>query len=213
MYAQKGVKECSLKFTITDTIDYYLYYPKNYDQNSVEKYGILLFLHGAGDIPKKGETFQIPRALDNNADFPYLILYPQHTEINKFWNTNAVMQLLNNVVAKNNVDKKRIYVSGLSRGAAAAWNLVVENPDTFAALAVVAGMAPVPYAHWINKKMPIWVFHGEKDKAIPVSQSDNMVKKLKTMGYNIKYTRFKHLGHQIWDKVYTNPELFIYADN
>lgn len=211
--AQNTLKEKELEIVSVDNVKYFLYYPKNYKSNAEKQYGLLLFLHGSGDIPAEGEEFKAPKALTDGSEFPFLILVPEHLETRKFWDTKIVMQLLDTIIAQNRVDKNKIYLSGLSRGASAAWNLVVEYPDTFAALAVVSGMAPTPYANWINKEIPIWVFHGEKDESIPVSESDEIVNRLKNMGYNVKYTRYKGLGHKIWNKVYTNPELFIWFEN
>ncbi|WP_165748568.1 dienelactone hydrolase family protein [Cellulophaga sp. Z1A5H] len=194
---------------VTKKINYYLYYPEEYDIASKKKYGILLFLHGAGSIPTDATQEMLPPdALTDGTAYPFLILVPQLREPNKMWNTTAVMQLLDTVIAQNNIDKKKVYLSGLSRGGAAAWDLAIEYPEKFAALAVVCGMAPTPYAHWIAKSLPIKVFHGKKDKIIPYSESEEMVNRLKTLGYNVTLTSYDHYGHAIWDVVYKNPALF-----
>ena len=56
------------------------------------------------------------------------------------------------------------------------------------------------------------MFHGEEDKAIPVSESEEMVTKLKALGHTVTFTKYKGLGHEIWDVVYSNPELYIWFD-
>src|SRR5690606_34473259 len=112
------------------------------------------------------------------------------------------------VVNSSKVDPKRIYLTGLSRGGSAAWEMATQYPDKFAAMAVVCGMAPLPYAHWIEKKMQIWVFHGDKDDVIAVEESDQMVDKLKEMGYNVRYTRYKDVGHNAWGRAYTTDSLY-----
>jgi predicted peptidase len=75
-------------------------------------------------------------------------------------------------------------------------------------MAVVCGMTPVPYASWINKKMPIWVFHGENDESIPIEESETMVSKLKEMGHDIQFTRYPNTGHNAWGKAYATDELY-----
>ncbi len=198
--------------TLTEEhLKYYLYYPEGYDSDATEEFGILLFLHGGGE---SGGTLDEltqsgpPKMLVEGKQFPFLVLAPQNPHKKKWWNTEALIQLLDKVVEENRVDPKRIYLSGLSRGGNAAWSLAVQHPEKFAAMAVVCGMAPLPYAHWINKEMPIWVFHGDQDEVIPVSESDNMVKKLKSMGYKVKYTRYKGVGHNSWGKAYTTDGLY-----
>ncbi|MGB3152555.1 MAG: PHB depolymerase family esterase, partial [Maribacter sp.] len=123
-------------------------------------------------------------------------------------NTRAVKQLLDSIVSDNRVDKNRIYLTGLSRGGGAAWEMAVQYPETFAAMAVVCGMTPLPYASWINKEMPMWVFHGEEDDSIPISESETMVAKLKEMGYSVKFTKYAGVGHNSWINAYKTEELY-----
>ncbi|GLU44862.1 prolyl oligopeptidase family serine peptidase [Allomuricauda sp. NBRC 101325] len=198
--------------TVTkESLKYYLYYPKDYFSSENEEFGLLLFLHGGGESGQKMEYIKHngpPKLLAEGMQFPFLILAPQNPHAQKWWNTEAVAQLLDSVVDANRVDKKRIYLTGLSRGGSAAWEMATQYPDKFAAMAVVCGMAPLPYAHWINKKMPIWVFHGDQDDVINVEESDSMVYKLKEMGYHVEYTRYKGVGHNAWDRAYTTDSLY-----
>lgn len=194
-----------------EEIDYYLYFPKDYDKNSQRKYPILLFLHGGGeayDYQNSGTFPRPPKLIEEGQDFPFIILAPFNPHAKKWWNVDAVMKVLQMVTTTHAVDEKRIYLSGLSRGGSAAWEMVVNYPDTFAALAVVCGMAPAPYASWIDQDLPIWIFHGEEDKVIPISESEEMIKKLSALGHQVKFTRYKGVGHNAWDKAYRTPELY-----
>lgn len=209
--AQSQLIKDELETVTKENLKYYLYYPEEYSPSGDKEFGILLFLHGGGE--SGGELGWIkrngpPRLLAEGKQFPFLILAPQNPHEKKWWNTHAVMQLLDSVVSSSNVDAKRIYLTGLSRGGTAAWELATQYPDKFAAMAVVCGMAPLPYAHWIEKEMPIWVFHGDRDDVIGVGESDQMVDKLKEMGYNVRYTRYKGVGHNAWDRAYTTDSLY-----
>ncbi len=213
---QSRLINAELETVTKEKLQYYLYYPAEYDKNPKDDFGILLFLHGGGEAG--GELDEIkkngpPKLLVEGKEFPFLVLAPQNPHKQKWWNINAVNQLLDAVIATNRVDPKRIYLSGLSRGGSAAWDLAVQYPKKWAALAVVCGMAPVPYAHWINKKLPVWVFHGELDKVIPVQESDAMVKKLKEMGYDVTYTKYTDVGHNSWERAYTTDELYEWMAN
>ena len=196
---------------IEEKLSYYLYYPENYEVTDKNGYGILVFLHGGGE--SGGQLNQIkkngpPKLLVEGKEFPFLILAPQNPHIRQWWNVRAVNQLVDTIVANNNVDSQRIYLTGLSRGGSAAWDLAVQYPNKWAALAVVCGMAPVPYADWIAKDLPVWVFHGAEDAVIPVDESDKMVKRLKEMNYEVRYTRYDGIGHNSWDRAYTTEELY-----
>lgn len=211
--AQSNLIEDELYTVTKENLRYYLYYPAEYESNPDKKYGLLLFLHGGGEsgadleeIKKNGP----PKLLVEGKQFPFLVLAPQNPHRRKWWNTQAVVKLLDSVVAENRVDKNKIYLTGLSRGGSASWELVTQYPNKFAAMAVVCGMAPLPYAHWIDKKLPIWVFHGDADPVIPVEESDKMVTKLKEMDYDVQYTRYKGVGHNSWERAYTTDSLYVW---
>jgi predicted peptidase len=198
--------------TVTsEKLSYYLYYPDDYEVNMDKEFPILLFLHGGGEsgdslvaIKRNGP----PKMIVDGKQFPFLILAPQNPYQKKWWNTRAVNQLLDSIISTNRIDKNRIYLTGLSRGGGAAWEMAVQYPDKFAAMAVVCGMTPVPYAAWIDKRMPIWVFHGEEDKSIPISESENMVGRLQSMGYDVKFTRYPGVGHNSWIQAYKTEALY-----
>ena len=194
-----------------ENLRYYLYYPEEYEKQEQEKFPLLLFLHGGGESGDSLATLKSngpPKLIAEGKQFPFLILAPQNPHKKKWWNTRAVIQLLDTIVANNRVDKNRIYLTGLSRGGGAAWELVVQYPEKFAALAVVCGMTPLPYASWIDKDLPIWVFHGTADSSIPYSESEDMVNKLKSMGYTVKFTTYEGVGHNSWVQAYTTEALY-----
>lgn len=199
----------------SENLQYYLYYPDAYFSEEDHDFGLLLFLHGGGEsgqqlneLKKNGP----PKMMADGYPFPFLVLAPQNPYEKQWWDVRAVNTLLDSIVAHNRVDKKRIYLTGLSRGGSAAWEMAVQFPQKFAALAVVCGMTPVPYAHWLNKDMPIWVFHGTDDKVIPVSESDDMVKKLKEMNFDVRYTRYEGVGHNSWSRAYATDDLYLWMN-
>ena len=196
---------------IAETLEYYLYYPAEYEENPNTEFGLLLFLHGGGEA--RGQLGELkengpPKLLAEGKQFPFLVLAPQNPHKKKWWNIHAVNQLLDTIVENNRVYSNRIYLTGLSRGGSAAWEMAVQFPEKFAALAVVCGMAPTPYAHWLDKAMPIWVFHGDKDEVIPVGESDAMVQQLRDSGHDVQYSRYEGVGHNSWAMAYTTEELY-----
>ena len=203
--------EGEMKTVNVHELGYYLYYPEDYETKSKEKFPLLLFLHGGGESGNTLNSLKTngpPKMIAEGKQFPFLILAPQNPDKKKWWNTRAVVQLLDSIVAHNRVDPERIYLTGLSRGGGAAWELAVQYPKKFAALAVVCGMTPVPYASWIDETMPIWVFHGEEDPIIPIAESEAMVAKLRKMGHDVKFTRYPDVGHDSWIKAYQTEELY-----
>lgn len=209
--AQKQLIEGEEQTILKEDLQYYLYFPEDYDAGSDQKYPLLLFLHGGGE---SGDSLGIlkkngpPKLLAEGKQFPFLVLAPQNPHKRQWWNVRAVMQLLDTIVTHHNVDPKRLYLSGLSRGGSAAWEIAVQYPEKFAAMAVICGMAPLPYASWIDKNMPIWVFHGTEDQSIPFSESEHMVNALKRMGYDVTFTVYEGVGHDSWVPAYNTEALY-----
>ncbi len=209
--AVSGLLEAEQKTTVVENLHYYLYFPEEYEKNDQQEFPLLLFLHGGGESGMELDALKTngpPKLIAEGKQFPFLILAPQHPEKKKWWNTRAVKQLLDSVIARHRVDEKRIYLTGLSRGGAAAWEMAVQYPDRFAALAVVCGMTPVPYASWIEKDMPIWVFHGTDDKSIPFAESEDMVRALRALGHEVKFTVYQGIGHNVWEQAYNDDTLY-----
>ena len=107
-------------------------------------------------------------------------------------------------VKEYEVDEERVYLTGLSMGGYGTWCTSMARPDLFAAIAPVCGGGMAWNAGVL--KMPIWAFHGVDDAVVSVSQSDEMVFKLKELGADVTYTRIDGVGHNVWDYTY-NKEL------
>lgn len=45
--------------------------------------------------------------------------------------------------------------------------------------------------------------HGAEDFVVSVTQSDEMVSKLKELGADVTYSRIDGVGHSVWEKAYT----------
>ncbi len=190
------------------TVNYLLYLPKDYEQEKTKRYPLVLFLHGAGErgseLQKVGKHG--PPKLAETKDFPCIIASPQ-CPANERWDAAALSQLLDQLESKLRVDKDRIYVTGLSMGGAGAWTLIAAEPQRFAAAAPICGVGAVSSAGSI-KHLPIWVFHGTDDKAVPYSASESMVAALKAAGSQVKFTTYPGVGHDSWTATYDNPEFW-----
>ncbi|MGI9552948.1 MAG: phospholipase, partial [Aurantibacter sp.] len=55
--------------------------------------------------------------------------------------------------------------------------------------------------------VPIWAFHGEKDRSVPVRLSRAMIDGIKSAGGNPRYNEFPNAGHDIWERVKHTPGL------
>jgi predicted peptidase len=59
------------------------------------------------------------------------------------------------------------------------------------------------------KDLPIWVFHGTEDQAVPFARSVEMVEAIREAGGNrIRFTSLEHVGHNCWEAAYATPDLY-----
>jgi predicted peptidase len=191
-------------------VQYLLYLPADYYQNTGKQYPILLFLHGGGETGtdiEKVKTHGPPRLINEGHNFPFIVLSPQNPREQGFWDESILMGLLDKIENTHRIDPARVYLSGMSRGAYGAWRLAMSYPEKFACLIAICGVAPAYYSRWLGN-MPVWVFHGDDDPVIPVSESDEVVKLMKERGQNIRYTRYSGTGHDAWTPAFETEELY-----
>ncbi|HEX3000480.1 MAG TPA: prolyl oligopeptidase family serine peptidase [Armatimonadota bacterium] len=115
--------------------------------------------------------------------------------------------LLDDICARYRVDPDRIYLTGLSMGGYGAWDMAIEFPDLFAAIAPLCGGGD-PGAVAAIKHLPVWVFHGGKDPTVPLRSSEEMVQALQALGNPVQFTIYPEAGHDCWTETYNNPKLY-----
>ncbi|MCK4664085.1 MAG: dienelactone hydrolase family protein [Bacteroidales bacterium] len=189
-------------------MNYLLYLPKKYDKSSYKKLPLILFLHGAHE---RGNDIEIvkkhgPPKVAEEMKLPFIIVSPQ-CPLHEHWEPNVLDNLLNEIIKKYAVDTKRIYLTGLSMGGFATWQMAIRDPEKFTAIAPICGGGNPNEAYKL-KNLPIWNFHGALDTIIPIKNSEEMVEAVKKVGGNIKFTVYSGVGHDSWTETYNNPELY-----
>jgi len=120
---------------------------------------------------------------------------------------SLVYEAIQSLDSQFGIDVKRRYVTGISRGGYGTWHFICTRPDLFAAAIPVCGGGDPKLAQGIVN-VPVWAFHGEKDKNVPVSGSRDMISAITKAGGNPKYTEFPDEGHNIWNQVSSTPDLW-----
>ena len=104
------------------------------------------------------------------------------------------------------IDERRIYVAGQSMGGAGVWNLITHRPRVFAAAAICCGSAtPDDVAHAV--RTPLWSFHGDADRTVPVAVSRDRMAALRKAGGHPLYTEYAGVDHNVWEWAFTEPAL------
>jgi len=202
--------------TKTNRLDYFLYLPKGYEADAGKAWPLVLFLHGAGERGTDLQKVAVhgpPKLAKEGKDFPFILVSPQ-CPINQVWDDAALIGLLDQVQSQFRVDPKRVYCTGLSMGGYGTWQLALKYPQRFAAVAPICGggdriRALLPVQQQALKTLGVWAFHGAKDNAVPVSESERMVEAFKRAGVtDIQLTIYPEANHDSWTESYANPKLY-----
>lgn len=204
--------ELSLETSDGGKIDYLLYLPKNYDAQ--QKYQLIYFLHGRGEshgplslVAKWGP----PSFAARGDELPYVLVSPQCPG-DDFWSKptqqKRLVELLDHILANYSIDQDHVCLTGLSMGGYGSWRLAADHPQRFSAVVPVCGGGDPDDADKL-KALPIWVFHGDKDTAVPFQRSVEMVEAIKQAGgEKIRFTSLENVGHNCWSAAYATPELY-----
>lgn len=190
---------------------YNLYLPNNYNANN--NYRLVLFLHGAGDrgnnhVAPLNAGYGFIETLLNSDSYKNdtIILVPQCPEpylwVENSWVTgeytfsdtpspaiNLVKLLTDKIVNDYAVNKNKIYVSGVSMGGMAVWDLIARYPSYFAAAAPICGaLDTTKIDSYI--KTPIFTCNDIRDTIINAQPTVNVYNTLKSQNADIVYKNY-----------------------
>ena len=180
--------------------NYLLYLPKEYDVVK-KKYPLIIYLHGSsqrGNDINKLKAYGPPQLVQQGRNFDFIIASPQCPAGVRNWSAeNWFETMFAELNSKYEIDPERIYLTGVSMGGGGTFDLAKKYPDKFAAL--------VPLCAWDSdvtnlcniRHIPTWTFHGKQDEVVPVSETEEKVKKLRNCKGNIELTVLENDGHGI----------------
>ncbi|MDC0065564.1 dienelactone hydrolase family protein [Verrucomicrobia bacterium] len=117
------------------------------------------------------------------------MLAPQTTRL---WDAVDLKNIKDVIAALPSADKDRIYILGHSMGGHGTNILIQIDPGYFAAAAPSAGAGRPKTEEFIDasliKNLPIWAFHGDKDKVCPIERDQKLFAEIKKLGGNMKFT-------------------------
>ena len=227
-----GQNEFEKKVYVTasnDSLNYRLLRPEVEQEG--EKYPLVLFLHGSGERGSDNEKqlfhgSQMWLNPVNRENYPAFVLVPQCPESGYWAYTDrpssfepdqmpsdiplspvfrTLKELIDTYLAMPQVDKKRVYVIGLSMGAMGTYDLAVRYPEIFAAAIPICGTVN-PTRLSAAKDVKFRIFHGDADTVVPVSGSRQAYKALKAAGADVEYIEFPGVTHGSWNPAFTQPD-------
>ena len=222
-----------------DTLLYRELQPETIVDN--EKYPLVLFLHGAGERGSNNSSqlqhgsMQFTNPVNREA-YPSFVLFPQCPE-DKYWAPSTrptkfdvsqfplndsisnplglVIELLTQTIKQYPIDTNRIYVVGLSMGGMGTYDIVVRNPNKFAAAVAICGAVNPERLRDMETNTQFRLYHGDADSVVPVQFSREAYKALKQSGKAVEYFEFPSVNHGSWDPAFNQPDFisWLYSQN
>lgn len=121
-----------------------------------------------------------------------------------------VYDVLADVESRYPVDEDRVYLTGISMGGGGALWLALTRPDVWAAVAPVCAIA-IPGSEELAPNalnLPIRLFHGDQDPAVPVASSRAWQRRLLNAGAPAEYIEYPGVRHNAWDFAYRGRSIF-----
>jgi predicted esterase len=185
-----------------------LYLPQGYDQDPEQRWPLVLFLHGSGECGDDLEPVRqspLPKLAEEGQPFPFILAAPLCPSDEWFWPPTMLNVLLDDVTTRYRVDPDRVTVTGLSMGGRGTWDVAIEYPDRFAAIAPICGSIPAVEDVSRIRHLPVWAFLGAKDGDQSIRQ---MVEALQVIGGDARLTVYPEAGHDAWTPTYANPAFY-----
>jgi len=196
-----------------------LYLPQEYGQKP-GPWPLLVFLHGLGERGHDAQMlfmWGVPRDLFEHPEVrqwaPFAMLIPQ-CPADVRWETpgmgTLVASLVREIAGQWPIDKKRIYLTGLSMGGSGCWAVARDGPDLFAVVAPIVGNAvepPVVAAALKGSGATCLVISGTTD---PKSEpgSSQMVEALRGAGVDTVQVKVPFGSHSLWPPYYGSKAFY-----
>ncbi|WDE95415.1 prolyl oligopeptidase family serine peptidase [Lentisphaera profundi] len=186
--------------------------------NQTEKTPLIIYLHGGGahNGPTSRHLSNPTASLISKGKYPFNLLIPVFQKAEGMpngWNPDDLTRLLKFIINEYNIDAKRVFLTGHSMGGAGTLMWGNKYPELFAGLVPRSaggaespkGELPVQAKNFV--KVPIWAFHGSKDGACDYRKIESLLKEIKSLGAQPKFTLLEGLGHNISSAVNSDDKI------
>ena len=206
--ADQQVRHLTKTITRDVAWDYLVYTPRS---AASKKLPLLLYLHGGslrGDDISRLKTMGLPRRLETDADFPFVVVSPQLPAGEIWTDTDALISIVDEVMRSQKIDPTRVYVTGHSMGGRGALYTAFKHPARFAAVLALSPVSPINAWAEGLRGVPVRIVHGDADDIAPIKDSHDLVKQFETTeGCDVTYTVLDKRDHFILD-LYDRDDLF-----
>ena len=182
------------------TVGYAILIPANYSPS--KPVPLILALHfgvGAGDAAGAGGDMVEILIGPALAQLGAIIVAPDSLRGN--WSTpeneKAVNALLDVIVARYAIDKKKTAVTGFSMGGTGSWHFLEKFPERFSAAIPIAGTPPASASGW---RLPVLAIHSRDDQVAPFKPTEARIAELQKAGVNARLIALSGITHYETDR-------------
>jgi len=177
------------------TIHYAIQIPRNYSPSVPVP--LILALHygvrGRGAAGAGGEMVQILIG-PGLAELGAIIVAPD--SLRGDWSTpeneKAVNALLEMVMDRYPIDRKKVAVTGYSMGGTGSWHIAEKFPERFSAAIPIASRPPASPSGW---RLPVLAIHSRDDQVAPFDPAQARIAELQKAGVNAKLIPLTGITH------------------
>jgi predicted peptidase len=190
-----GLHSLSLPRADEPAVHYAISIPRNYSPSTPVP--LILALHfGVGGGNAAGAGGDVVQILIGPAlaELGAVIVAPD--SVRGDWssseNEKAVNALLDMVLARYSIDKKKVVVTGFSMGGTGSWHFAETFPERFSAVIPVAGRPPASASGW---RLPVLTIHSRDDQLVPFGPTEARIAALQKAGANAKLIPLTGITH------------------
>lgn len=185
-----------VKGEIPGGYDFWIYTPTDY-YYSLENTPVIMFLHGASLCSKdmnRSRRYGPLDAIVRGREIDALVIVPQNP--GGAWNPDKLNDILEWTKKNYSMDSTRVYVLGMSLGGYGTMDFAAAYPGKIAAAMALCGGCSAKDKSGLGK-LPLWIIHGTGDRAVPVKQSQSVVKELQDSGndHRLRYDWLQGASH------------------
>ncbi len=196
---------------------YALYLPQNFDPQ--RKYPLVISLHaeetnhavnlvqlfGLG-IPQTQIGLALGRGFPRLPDIDYIVACPFARGSIGYQGIaeRDTYDVLADVERRYPIDPDRVYLTGISMGGGGALWLALTRPDVWAGVVAICPSS-IPASEQLAPNalnLPIRIYHGDQDIAVPVASSRAWQRRLSDAGDPVEYFELSGSRHNVWDAAY-----------
>lgn len=185
---------------------FYLYTP--HDSLLSQNPPVMVFLHGkslSGSNLENLKRYGVIAEIIKGRQFPAIVIAPQTAN---GWNPKSIKEVIDKVRAEYHTDSSRLYVVGMSMGGYGTINFTGTYPQMVAGAVAMCGGGDTRLGENLST-VPLWIRHGNADRAVPLSESQKIVNAIKKYtSDNLIFTIDRGYNHGMMERFLRGNEIY-----